>query len=378
MEVSEIFRDNVAQYLKLYSKKMPFNHLKAINAIINCRTSELGGEVYYCEECKSYHYSYHSCQNRHCPKCGSGESEKWLEKQMKKLLPVKYHMVTFTLPEELRFVCRSNQRLFYSIIYKASSEALKTLLSDPKYAGGLSGFIGVLQTWTRQLQYHLHIHYIVPGGAFDIERNCWNKASSKFLIPVKALSPIFRAKFRDLLKIKSPELYYSIPQSIWYEKGFNTDSRPFGKGENALKYLANYVYRIAITNNRIIRYENGMVTFQYKESKTNKIKYQTVTAIEFMRRFLQHVLPGGFQKVRYYGFLSSASKALFEQVKLALNVSTKKPEFKTAVPKKPKRAANVCPNCSKVMKLVTSCYRKKRAPPFVWQRNLTQKQTLIA
>ncbi|MBC8234227.1 transposase zinc-binding domain-containing protein, partial [bacterium] len=182
MDIARIFRENASQYLKQCGRKIPFNHLKVINAIINCRTASMGGEVYYCQECKTYHYSYHSCQNRHCPKCGSGESEKWLEKQMKKLLPVKYHMVTFTLPEELRFVCRSNQRLFYSIIYKASSEALKTLLSDPKYAGGYSGFVGVLQTWTRKLQYHLHIHYIVPGGAFDIERNCWNKASSKFLI----------------------------------------------------------------------------------------------------------------------------------------------------------------------------------------------------
>jgi hypothetical protein len=375
MDISVIFRENISSYIQQFGRKIPFNHLKVINAIINCRTASMGGEVYYCQECKTYHYSYHSCQNRHCPKCGSGESEKWLEKQMKKLLPVKYHMVTFTLPEELRFVCRSNQRLFYSIIYKASSEALKTLLSDPKYAGGYSGFVGVLHTWTRKLQYHLHIHYIVPGGAFDIERNCWNKASSKFLIPVKALSPIFRAKFRDILKVKSPELYNSIPKSIWYEKGFNTDSRPFGKGENALKYLANYVYRIAITNNRIIRYENGMVTFQYKESKTDKIKYQTVTALEFMRRFLQHVLPSGFQKVRYYGFMSSAKKVIFERVKQVLGSSEIQ---KTVVSFKPLRAVDMCPKCAAKMLLVSVCHRKKRAPPFFWKQNLTQKQTLIA
>ena len=364
MEISDIFKDNISTYLKNYGNKIPLNHLKAINAIINCRTSVMGGEVYFCEKCKKYHYSYHSCKNRHCPKCGSGDSEKWLEKQMKKLLPVQYFMVTFTLPEELRFVCRSNQRLFYSIFYKASSEALKTLLNDPKFAGGIPGFVGILHTWTRQLQYHPHIHYIVPGGAFDIEGNCWNKAYSKFLIPVKALSPIFRAKFRDLLKVKNPELYNSIPQSIWYEKGFNTDSRLFGNGENALKYLSNYVYRTAITNNRIVRIENGMVTFRYKESKSNKIKYQTVSALEFMRRFLQHVLPTGFQKVRYYGFLSSASKGVWQQIcdyfdfKPAETTSSNEVSFN-------KRESSICPDCKSRMIHCRTILRHQRAPPVI-------------
>jgi len=360
MDIADIFRDKKKEYLHRFDKRIPCNHFKTINAIINCRTSVMGGEVYFCEECRKYHYSYHSCQNRHCPKCGSNDSEKWLKRQLQNLLPVHYFMVTFTLPEELRFLCRSNQKLFYSIFYKASSEALKTLLSDPQYAGGYSGFVGVLHTWTRQLQYHPHIHYIVPGGAFDIERNCWNKAYNKFLIPIKALSPIFRAKFRDFLKVKSPEIFALIPQSIWYEKGFNTDSRMFGKGENALKYLANYVYRIAITNNRIIRYEKGMVTFKYKESNTNKVRYQTVTALEFMRRFLQHVLPRGFQKVRYYGFLNSACKNIQQQICSYFDfvpdqsIISDKPEFRTP---------DICPDCKSRMKHFASIMRKTRAPP---------------
>ena len=360
MDIAKIFRKHLPEYLKKFGDRIPYNHLKVINAIINCRTSVMGGEVYYCQECQTYHYSYHSCKNRHCPKCGRDKSEKWLEKQIKKLLPVKYHMVTFTLPGELRFVCRSNRKLFYSVFFKASSEALKILLSDPKYAGGTSGFVGILHTWTRQLMYHIHIHYIVPGGAFDIERNHWNKAQNKFLIPVKALSPIFRAKFRDLLKARNPEIYNSIPQNIWYTKGFNTDSRPVGKGEKSLKYLANYVYRTAVTNNRIIRCEDGMVTFKYKPSGSNEYKYRTVTGIEFMRRFLQHTLPKGFQKVRYYGFMSSASKNIQQQICSYFNFQAESP----AVSNKPEfRPSDICPDCKARMKHFASIRRKPRAPP---------------
>lgn len=362
MRISDIFRENASNYLKNYGNKIPFNHLKTINAIINCRTSVMGGEVYFCEKCKKYHYSYHSCKNRHCPKCGSGDSGKWLEKQMRKLLPVNYFMVTFTIPQELRFVCRSNQKLFYSILFKASSEALKTLLNDPKYAGGKPGFVGILHTWTRQLHYHPHIHFIVPGGAFDIERNQWNKANSKFLVPVKALSKIFKAKFRDFLKVKNSEIFKLIPQNIWYDKGFNTNSQFVGQGEKALKYLSNYVYRVAISNNRIVKYQSGKVTFKYKESGSNKIKYQTVTSLEFMRRFLQHVLPVGFQKVRYYGFLSSASKNIWKQICNYFNFKPNKTISSNEVSFN-KRESFICPDCKSEMIHCATILRNQRAPP---------------
>ncbi len=388
MDLSKIFQENISQYLQLYGRNIPFNHLKAINAIINCRTSAMGGEVYFCEECKTYHYSYHSCQNRHCPKCQSSRSSEWLERQLQKLLPVKYHLVGFTIPPELHKVFRSNQKLCYSLLFKSAAEALQVLLADPKYAGGIGGIIGVLHTWTRTLLYHPHVHFIVPGGAYDALRHEWRDSQHAFLIPVLALSILYRAKLRDNLKTSNPKLFYSIPQQVW-KREFVTHSKPAGKGEKALKYLSNYVYRIAITNNRIVRCENGMVTFQYKESKTNKIKFQTVSALEFMRRFLQHVLPTGFQKVRYYGFMSSAAKELFKDVKQVLGTPKQKAGSKATSSKQSERAANVCPDCSKIMKLVTICYRKKRAPPFswcieknvlstVWQRSLAQKQNLIA
>ncbi|MCD4819583.1 MAG: transposase [Candidatus Cloacimonetes bacterium] len=281
---------------------------------------------------------------------------------MEKLLPVTYFFVTFTIPEELYFLCRSNQKLFYKIIFEAAAEALTTLLSDPKWAGGKSGFVGVLHTWTRQLLYHPHPHFIVPGGAFDVERNQWNKAQHKFLVPVLALSDIFKAKFKELLEKRNPQIFEQIPESIWKEKEFVTHSKPVGKGDKALQYLSNYVYRISISNNRIIKYENGKVTFKYKPSGSNHYKYQTVTTIEFMRRFLQHVLPGGFHKIRYYGFLSAGGKKTLEKVQEYFGIK----KDKSILPQKSeliKRERKICPKCKSKMIPFASILRKPRVPP---------------
>ncbi len=362
MEIAKIFKENNAEYLQKFGRRIPRNHLKVIKAIIDCRTPVMGGDVYYCENCGKYDYSYHSCRNRHCPKCQSNDSEKWLQKQLEKLLPVNYFLVTFTIPAELRFLCRSNQELFYSIIFKASAEALQTLLNDQKWAGGKSGFVGVLHTWTRQLKYHLHTHFIVPGGAFDIERNQWNKAGHKFLVPVLALSNIFRAKFRDLLEKENPQIFKQIPSNIWIEKEFVTHSKAVGKGNKALEYLSKYIYRIAISNNRIVKYEKGNVTFKYKPSGTNHYKCQTITAIKFMKRFLQHVLPDGFHKIRYYGFLSSGGKKTFEKIQKYFDIK----KDKSILPQKSefiKRERKICPKCKSKMIPFASILRKPRAPP---------------
>ena len=360
MELAHIFRKYRSSYLERF--RVPWFHQKAIQDIIDCRTPVMGGETYYCKKCDELQYSYHSCKNRHCPKCQSEASEEWLEKQMQKLLPVNYFLLTFTIPQELRFLARSNQKLFYSILFKAAADSLKVLFADPRHIGGIPGIIGVLHTWTRQMLYHPHIHFIIPGVGYDFERNERKKASHKFLIPVKALSIIFRAKFRDLLKDRNPEIFRSIPAFIWRKKEFVTHSKPVGKGEAALRYLSQYIYKIAISNNRIMSMKNGMVTFRYRESGSKEWKYETVTVFEFMRRFLQHVLPSGFQKVRYYGFLSSASKKMFEQVKLLLwGNKMEKSEKKV---KHQKRAKNICPHCNTEMKFIGRFDRNTRAPPW--------------
>ena len=357
MDIATIFRHYLIDYAKRYGNRIPSFHLKAVNAIIKCRTREMGGEVYYCKSCRQYHYAYHSCKNRHCPKCGNNKSHEWVENQKQKMLPVDYFMVTFTIPQELRFMCRSHQRLFYSIMFKAASDALKTLLGDPEYAGGKAGFIGVLHTWTRQLMYHPHIHFIVPGGAFDVVRNQWKRARHEFLIPVFALSKRYRRNFEQELKKRDFQIYQSLPTDIWRMK-FISNSTLMGKGDNAFGYLARYLHRVAISNSNIIDCKDGNVTFRYRESGSNKIKYQTVTVLEFMRRFLQHILPVGFQKIRYYGFLNASVKSDWEKVKAYFKlkelVILDQPESEHVY---------YCPKCKTKMLHLTYILRKPRPPP---------------
>jgi len=362
VEIADIFNQYFYKYKEKFWNKIPKTHLKTAKDIMTCRTWVKGGEAYYCDNCKSFHFAYHSCKNRHCPKCGSKDSEKWVEKQKEKLLPVKYFMVTFTVPQELRFLIRSNQKLFYSILFQAASESLKKLLSDPKYAGGESGFKAILHTWTRQLIYHPHLHLIVPGGAFDIERNVWNNIKYE-TIPVKLLSRIFREIFCNLLKKKNLEIFNSIPSKIW-KSGFNTNFKPVGNGESSLKYMANYVYKTAISNNRLVSLENGKVTFSYKESKTDKIKFVKIPVFEFMRRFLQHTLPKGFQRIRHYGFLSSGTKQKLKQICSYFNFNPKnKPKTKSVSDNFKTRDKFICPKCHKKMRFHHTIEFGRRAPP---------------
>ena len=241
MELSDVFREFGTEYIEKFGDKIPQIHLKAIRDILACRTPVMGGQTYYCEVCGEYQFSYHSCKNRHCPKCQHEAGQEWLEKQMDLLLPVNYFLVTITIPEELRSIISSNQRLMYSILFKSAAESLKKLALDPKFIGGEIGMVGILHTWTRDMFFHPHIHFIIPGGSYDKERNEWYKVKHKFLVPVKALSKIFRAKFQDEMKKKN--LLNSIPKAVW-KKRFVTHSEPVGKGETAIKYLAPYIYPV--------------------------------------------------------------------------------------------------------------------------------------
>ncbi len=344
--------------------------MKAVNSIINCRTASMGGEIYYCENCQKEHFAFHSCKNRHCPKCGNEDSSKWLAKQMEKLLPVDYFLVTFTLPQELRFISSKNQILFYDALFSASSESLRTLLSDPKYAGGFSGFTGILHTWTRDMLYHPHVHYIVLGGAYDESRNQWNKANSKFLVSVMALSKIYRAKFRDFIKKKNSDLFDEIDKSIWLEKEFVTHSKNVGKGDKALEYLARYVYKTAITNNRIVSYDNNKkkVTIKYTDSNSGETRYVTMDTVEFIRRFLDHVLPNGFRKVRHFGFLNSRAIKTFEKLQNYFEIKTIN-KILVHNEKNPfiKREKDVCPHCNNKMKMIDLVPRKARSPSMLFE-----------
>ena len=319
IELADIFRRHGPEYRATFKDRMPQSHVEAMEAIEQCRTEALGGHVYQCMGCGAREYSYHSCKNRHCPKCQHEEATQWLEKQRERLLPVPYFLVTFTLPEELRPVARSQQKLMYNLLFQTSAAALKALAMDAHYLGGQIGLVGVLHTWTRDMAYHPHIHYLVPGGALSPDGSQWLAPRyDDWLLPVRALSSIFRGKFKEALT--KAGLLDHVPSHVWH-KEWVTHCKPAGTGTEVITYLAPYIRRIAITNNRIEKLENGQVTFRFKESGSQAWKHRTLPAEEFIRRFLQHVLPKGFIKVRYYGFLSPHCRQSLDQIRTLLEAS---------------------------------------------------------
>lgn len=316
--IQKIFQDFGPSYLERFSETVPFQHRKVIAAIQRCRSGDDGYCVYVCEDCDETHVQPRSCGNRHCPQCQHAKTQQWLEKQLHRQLPGHHFMVTFTVPEALREVIRAHQKEGYGALFSSSADAIKTLAVDPENLGGEAGFFGVLHTWGRMLQYHPHIHYIVPGGVLD-EKGEWQASSPGFLLPVHALSTIFRAKFRDAMR--KAGLYDAIPSEVW-DTDWNVNCQAVGSAESTLKYLAPYVFKVAISDARIVQVEAEQVTFTYKKSGSSRQRTMTLHVHEFMRRFLQHVLPAGFMKVRYYGFLNPSHKMPMEELKARIELAS--------------------------------------------------------
>jgi hypothetical protein len=274
-------------------------------------------------------------------------------------------MVTFTIPSVLHAVARRHQKVVYNILFRTSAAALQDLTWDPRYVGGKIGMVGVLHTWGRQLNYHPHVHYLVPAGGLSVDREQWLSTQHNFLVPVKALSILFRAKFRDALK--DADLFEQVPAQVW-QKDWVTHCKQVGKGEGALKYLAPYIFRVAISNRRILKLADGKVTFRYRESDTGKWRTCTLVAEEFLRRFLQHVLPKGFVKVRYYGLFSPSLRRWLLVIRLWLDTS--EPEEDTFTNEANNGADAVvpqcsvlCPTCGQVMRWVQKLRPRSRCPP---------------
>jgi hypothetical protein len=359
MELAEVFRQHGPAYREKFQGRIPASHLKVMRAIEQCRTEALGGQVYTCEGCGESRYSYHSCQNRHCPKCQNEAGQRWLAEQSRLLLPVPYFMVTFTLPEGLRSLARSHQRVVYDSLFQASAAALQELAADPRFVGGQIGLVGVLQTWTRDLMYHPHIHYLVPGGALSADGQRWRRARNAFFVHVKPLSRLFRGKFRAALT--QAGLLEQVPAQVWRQE-WVVHCQPVGNGQAALKYLAPYIFRVALSNRRILKVENGQVTFRYRESDSGHWKSRTLTAEEFIRRFLQHVLPKGFQKVRYYGLFSSGQRVRLTQARQLLGQSPPPQPVETETPA-PARRPLLCPTCGQAMRLDRTLPRPHNRSP---------------
>ena len=320
MEMTSIINQYYDAFMSKYGQTALPGQLKALNTIRRCRTPD-SGELYVgCTGCNHTEWKPLSCGHRSCPQCQNHESSRWIDRQQSKLLPVPYFMVTFTLPYELRSLTFYNQRLVFSIFFICVVSTLKDFGLKPKNLGAEIGMTMVLQTHSRRLDFHPHIHVIVPGGGVDKRRSQWKKKKGKYLFHHKNLAKVFRARFLTALN----ETELSIPKGV--PTKWVVDCTNVGKGITAVKYLSRYLYRGVLSEKNIVSNKNGIVTFKYVESDTGIIKYRSLEGEDFLKLLMQHVLPKGFRRVRDYGFLHSNAKKLLFLVQLILHVKTKKIE----------------------------------------------------
>jgi hypothetical protein len=323
IEVADIFRLHIDDYRARY--KMPKAHLKVVSDILNCRTAYLGGHVERCDACGAERVAYNSCRNRHCPKCQCLTKERWLEARKAELLPTRYFHVVFTLTHEVNPVVLTNKRKMLNLLFSTASETLLHFGQNPDNGlGGQLGMTAILHTWDQLLQDHFHLHFLVPAGALSNDKCRWIDCKGNFLFPVKALSSVFRGKFMDSFDAayaKNELIFPGKAEPLGTGKGFRdlvnrchaTDwvvhiKEPIDNPEYVLDYLGRYTHRVAISNNRIVALEDGKVHFTYKNRDTGEIKEERLDAVEFIRRFLLHVLPKGFMRIRNFGFLANRCK----------------------------------------------------------------------
>jgi hypothetical protein len=354
IELADVLARHWPAYEQQFGAQILPSHRAAVAAILACRTATLGGQLYGCGQCGQVHYAYHSCRHRACPRCGHNDATAWIEQQKTRLLPgVPYFLVTFTVPEELRPVLRSHQKEGYALLFAESAATLQDVAANPKHLDAQLGLLGVLHTWGRQLQYHPHIHHVVAGGGLTEDGLQWKRIpNAAYLLPEPVLAARFRTRMKAALQ-QRPALWAAVPASAW-RQGWVVDCLAVGSGESALKYLAAYVVHTALSSQRIVRDIGGCVTFTYRESDTGATKALTVEADEFLRRFLQHVLPKGFQRVRYFGWLAPAAKKRRARIEQLLRWRRPAPPGRVPVP------VPECPRCRQPMVWVG---RLPRGPP---------------
>ncbi len=336
MEMASIINQYYDAFMIKYADTSLPGHLKALNAIRGCRTPDSGELYVHCPECNHAEWRPLSCGHRSCPKCQNHETSQWIDRQQAKLLPVLYFMATFTLPYELRSLTWHHQKVVYSILFICVSSTLKDFGLNPTNLGAEIGMTMVLHTHNRRLDFHPHIHVIVPGGGVDKRRRQWKKKKGKYLFNQDAMAKVFRARFLTALN----EAGLVIPKKVPAE--WVVDCSHVGKGMTALKYLSKYLYRGVISEKNIVSNQNGQVTFKYTESKTGNTLYRTLKGEDFLHLIMQHVLPKGFRRVRDYGFLHGNAKKLLFLVQLILHVLIK------GIKQRP-RPVFRCPRCQSPM-----------------------------
>ena len=322
IEVADVFRRFAQPYLAAHGAAMLPSHRRAITDILACRTEVLGGHLWQCNHCGQELFSYHSCRNRSCSKCHSNDTERWLEARRLEILPCHHFHVTVTVPEQLRHVLRANQQDGYALLMKAAAQAIIDIARDPRFVGGTVGVLAVLHTWTQQLHYHPHVHCLVTGGGVSDDGTHWHPARPSFLAPEVAIAKLVRGKLKAYFAQNHPDLI--IPATAWTTP-WVVRITPWGEGEEAvLRYLARYVFRIAITNSRIVGLDENTVSFRYKHRQSNRWRICTLEGEEFMRRFLQHVLPKGLHKVRYFGLWHASKRQTASKIRLLLHMQSAK------------------------------------------------------
>src|SRR5580704_10989359 len=366
LEVADIIRAHGNSFVERNRSWLTWFHLRVLFAIEHCRTAALGGHLDRCRQCGHEATSFNSCRSRHCPKCQTNARNRWLADRHKELLPVKYAHVVFTIPHELAWLALQNKKVVYDLLFRASAATLLEIAADPKHLGAEIGFLSVLHTWGQNLQIHPHIHCVIPAGGLSPDHQHWIHPRYAFFLPVKVLGKLFRAKFTEGLKcaFRAGELTFPGRMKMLAErKAFHAFLRPlfrkhwvvyakppFGGPEHVLHYLARYTHRVAISNHRIVNFADGKVTFRWKDyAHGNKKRLMTLSAEEFLRRFLLHALPRGFPRIRYFGFLANRRrKALLPLCRTLLNAPS--PEAPPEADVKP--ALWRCPKCGGPMAVV--------------------------
>jgi Putative transposase/Transposase zinc-binding domain len=321
LEVADVVREHQQEFLAQWGHTVSPQQHKALRDIGACRTPALGGHVELCDQCGHCVIAYDSCRNRHCPKCQFSARQKWLTERAKELLPAPYFHLVFTLPHELAPLALQNQKVIYNLLFRAVSETLLEIAADPKHLGVRIGFLAVLHTWGQNLHHHPHIHCVVPGGGISLDRSHWISCRNNFFLPVRVLSRLFRGKFLAFLReaheqgqlsffgtcahLREPSAFQRFAKQLKKSEWVVYSKPPFGGPEQVLKYLSRYTHRVAISNSRLLSLDEGQVSFHWRDYRDDQIKVMTISAVEFLRRFLQHVLPPGFVKIRHFGWLAN-------------------------------------------------------------------------
>jgi hypothetical protein len=383
LEVADIFRAEGPGYRSAQAGRLSLAQLKVMSAIQNCRTAALGGHVDGCDDCGYLRVAYNSCRNRHCPKCQGAAARAWLAERKADLLPVGYFHVVFTLPAEVADVAWQNKAVVYDLLFRAASETMMTIAADPKHLGARIGITAVLHTWGSAMTHHPHVHMIVPGGGVARDGSRWINARPAFLLPVRVLGKLFRRLFlARLIELHDAGklVFFGAQADLADQRRFLRhlapvrnkrwavySKAPFAGPEAVLAYLSLYTHRVAISNRRLIAFDQASVTFRFKDyrrSGPKRHQVMTLDAHEFMRRFLLHVLPHGFHRIRHYGLLASATrKSNIARVRELLAASTPPPEPIEAV--EPPDQLPPCPCCGGRMRIIETFERwtQPRAPP---------------